>query len=145
MNEKILKSTISCAANFRRKHSISTPRSSAKTPLFRIDRTARGALAAPTRTGSSTVEYNPGSEARLVLDDVEGARRLESPTAKLESASAKLESILWSALANSGMSFTSIESVECDEFDCEIRFTGGHDQQDLMKAIFAVSPNGCAD
>jgi hypothetical protein len=59
-----------------------------------------------------------------------------------DSRSAELEEIVWNALADSGTSFTSIQSVECTDTECEIRFTGVDDWPAVQRAIFKAGWDG---
>lgn len=50
-----------------------------------------------------------------------------------------LESVIWHAIANSGIAVTSIRSVECSAIECEIRVTGVADWGALNKALFIAA------
>jgi hypothetical protein len=49
-----------------------------------------------------------------------------------------LESVVWHAIANSGVAATSIRSVKCSAVECDIRLTGVDDWQALDKALFTA-------
>lgn len=53
-----------------------------------------------------------------------------------ESRSVMLESVVWHAIANSGVAVTSIRSVKCSAVECEIRLTGVNNWQALDNALF---------
>lgn len=97
--------------------------------------------AAAAAIGSVTVACFAHADEPATSQPVD-SQRSHGRESAVDSRSAELEGLVWDAIADSGTSFTSIQSVECTDTECEIRFTGVEDWPAFQKAIFKAGWDG---